>query len=59
MQSDGNIFGGDVVLESFNKTLRDEGNILDQIYQSEYVCIINMMILILYKIISKCKVTMQ
>ena len=31
MQSDGNSFYGDVVLESFNKTSRDEDNILDQI----------------------------
>ena len=32
MQSDGNIFCGDVVLYSFNKASRDEENILDQIY---------------------------
>ena len=32
MQSDGNSFGGDVVLNSFNKASRDEGNILDQTY---------------------------
>ena len=37
MQSDGNSFGGDVVSESFNMTLWDEENILDQIYQSVYV----------------------
>ena len=32
MQSDGNSFCGDVVLDSFNKESRDEDNILDQIY---------------------------
>ena len=32
MQSDGNSFGGDVVLNSFNKASRDEDNILDQVY---------------------------
>ena len=31
MQSDGNTFYGDVVLDSFNKASRDEDNILDQI----------------------------
>ena len=45
MQSDGNSFGGDFVSGSFNKTSRDEDNILDQIY-----FIIIMMILILYNI---------
>ena len=29
MQSDGNSFGGDVVLDSFNKTYRDEDSSLD------------------------------
>ena len=33
MQSDWNNFCGDVVLDNFNKTSRDEGNILDQIYE--------------------------
>ena len=32
MQSDGNSFCGDIVLDSFNKAYRDEDNILDQIY---------------------------
>ena len=32
MQSDGNNFYGDVVSDSFNKTSRDEDNILEQIY---------------------------
>ena len=32
MQSDGNSFCGDVVLDSFNKASRDEDQILDQIY---------------------------
>ena len=33
MQSDGNSFLGDVVLDSFNKASRDEDSILDQIYR--------------------------
>ena len=37
MQSDGNSFFGDVVLDSFKKTSRDEDEILDQIYKSKYV----------------------
>ena len=40
MQSDGNSFGGDVVPGSFNKTYRNEDNILDQIYEGKYVRII-------------------
>ena len=44
MQSDGNNFGGDVVPDSFNKTYRDEDNILDQTYDSKYVRIIIVMI---------------
>ena len=35
MQSDGNSFCGDVVLDSFNKASRDENNILDQMYKSK------------------------
>ena len=31
MQSYGNSLGGDVVSDSFKKTLRDEENVLDQI----------------------------
>ena len=57
MQSDGNSFCGDAVLNSFNKVSRDEDNILDQVYESEYVRIFIMMILILYNIIRKCKLT--
>ena len=53
MQSDGNSFGGDVVSDSFDKTFRDDENILDQIYLTEYVLIIIMTILILYNIIRK------
>ena len=34
MKSDGNSFCGDVVLDSFKKTSRDEDDILDQIYKS-------------------------
>ena len=37
MQSYGNSFSGDIVLESFNKASRDEENILDQIYESKCV----------------------
>ena len=59
MKSDGNIFGGDVVSDSFNKTSRYEDNILEQINKSEYVRIIIMMILILYNIIRKCILTLQ
>ena len=40
MQSDGNSFYGVVVSDSFNKTSRDEDNILDQISKSRYVGII-------------------
>ena len=57
MQSDGNSFGGDVVLNSFNKVSRDEDNILDQGYKSKYVRIFIMMILILNNIIRKCILT--
>ena len=53
MHSDGNSCG-DVVLDSFNKTYRDEDKILDQIYKSKYVRICIMKILILYNIIRKC-----
>ena len=59
MQSDGNIFCGDVVLDSFNEASRDEDNILDQVYKSKYVRIFIMMILILYNIIRKCILTQQ
>ena len=59
MQSDWNSFCGDVVSYSFNKTSRDEDNILYQIYKSKYVRIIIMMILILYNIIRKCLLTLQ
>ena len=44
MQSDGNIFSGDFVLDSFNKASRDVDNILDQIYRSKCVRIINIKI---------------
>ena len=33
MQSDGNSFCGDVVLDSFNMQYRDEDSILDQIHE--------------------------
>ena len=32
MQSDGNSFCGDIVLDSFNKASKDEDNIVDLIY---------------------------
>ena len=35
MQSDGNSFGGDVVLDSFNVAFRDEDSILDQKYEKQ------------------------
>ena len=54
MQSDGNSFCGDVVLDSFNKASRDEDKILYQVYKSKYVRIYIMMILILFNIIRKC-----
>ena len=57
MQSDGNSFGGDLVLDSFNKTFLDEDNNLDQVYKSKYVLIISVMILILYNIMRKCILT--
>ena len=58
MQSDGNIFGGDVVLDSLNKASQNEDNIFDQIYiTSKYVRNIITMILILYNIIRKCILT--
>ena len=41
MQSDGNVFFGDVV---FIKASRDEDNILDQIYKSKYIFIIMILI---------------
>ena len=47
-QSDGNSFCGDVVSDIFYR-----------IYKSKYVCIINMMILILYNITRKCILTLQ
>ena len=54
MQSDGNSFYGDVVMDSLIMTSWDEGNILDQIYiKAKCVRVIIMMILFLktlYKI---------
>ena len=50
IQSDGNSFCGDVVLDSFNKAPRDEDNIFDQIYKSKYVRNIITMNLILLTI---------
>ena len=39
MQSDGNNFCGEVVSDSFNKTSRDEDNILEQIFKSKYIAL--------------------
>ena len=44
MQSDGNSFWGNVVLDGFDRASRDEDNILDQIYNSKYIRIFIMMI---------------
>ena len=55
----GNFFGGDVVLNSFNKASRDEDNILDRVYKSKYVRIFIMMTLIPHNIIWKCILTQQ
>ena len=35
MQSDGNSFGGDVVLDSFNMLYRDEDSMLEQKYEKQ------------------------
>ena len=37
MQSDGNSFYGDVVLDSLNKASRDEDSILDQNYEKQMI----------------------
>ena len=58
MQSDWNRFCGDVVLDSFNETW-DEDNILDQIYKSQFVQIIIILMLILYNMTRKCILTQQ
>ena len=54
MQSDGNGFCGDVVLDIFIKASRDEDNILGQIYRSKYVRIFILIILIIFNIFRKC-----
>ena len=59
MQSDGNSFGGNVVSGSLTRTLLDEYNILNQIYDIKYVRIIIMMFLIRYNIIRKYILTLQ
>ena len=59
MQSDGNSFCEDVVLNSFNKEAREEDNILDKVYKRKYVRTFIMMILFLYDIIRKCIITQQ
>ena len=42
MQSDENIYCGDVVMDSFNKASADENTIIDQTYRCKYVWIIIM-----------------
>ena len=37
-------FGGDVVLDSLNKTFRDEDNHLDHMYKSKYVRIFSIIL---------------
>ena len=54
MQSDGNSFCGDVVLDGFNMSYRDEDSILEQKYENQIFRIIFMMILIHYNMIQKC-----
>ena len=38
MQSDGNSFYGDVVLDNYNKAYRDKDNIIDQKYKKQIFC---------------------
>ena len=57
--TDGNSFCGNVVLDNFNKSSRDEDNSLDQIYKGKYVRIIFIVILIFYNIIRKCILTLE
>ena len=59
MQSDRNSFYGDVVSNSFNKPSYDEDNMLNQMYNSKYVHIIIIMILILFNIKRKCIINLQ
>ena len=56
MQSDGNNFGGDVILDSFYITYRDEDSSLDQ---KQNVRNFIMMIFIFYNKIRKCIITKQ
>ena len=51
MQSDGNSFWGDAVLDSFNKASKDNDIILDQIYKRKFVRNFIIMILIFYNIL--------
>ena len=53
------VFCGEFVLDSFTKTFWNEDNILDQIFESKFVRIIIMIILILYNILRKCILTLQ
>ena len=59
MQSDGSNFGGDVVSDSLKMTFREGVNILNQIYESKYVRIIIIMILVFYNIHTKTTVVLK
>ena len=49
MQSDGNSFGGDVVLDSVNVASKDKDSILDQIYANRFFFISIMKITVFKK----------
>ena len=57
--TDVNSYCGDVVLDSFNYAFRDEDIILDQIYHSNCIRNIFMVIFFLYNIIRKCLLKQQ
>ena len=57
IQSDGRLFGGDVVLDSIYMTFRYEDSILDLTHNSIYVWNIIATILILYNIKGKIILT--
>ena len=54
MQSEGNSFCGDVVLDGFNVSYRDDDSILAQKYESKYLEIFIMKILYLKSYWRKC-----
>ena len=59
MQSDGNSFCGDIVLDSFSKSYQDKDRILDKMEKSKYVRIFFTKILIIYNNIGICILTQQ